>query len=317
MGGLRSLFLGVSQSVFQHNGYTGLILLFGIFLNAPRLGLAALLGVLTSTWLAWAIGAERALVLSGVYGFNGFFAGLALASFLRPSPELWIIVAIAGALSAVLTCALQRYLGRLHLPPLSAPFVCVLWLILLSTMQMEGVAYAQGPVIGVTDRWLIETGWAWMEPVTSGQGTVSVLLNGTLRGVGQIFFQDDLLVGLIFLLALLASSARAATLAAAGSLTGSLSALLIGAADVSVFHGLYGFNSALSALAVLTLFDKPGLRTTITALLCAAVAAVATEAMIPLSHFAGLPALSAPFCLAAWIFLLALRKRRPAMAGMQ
>src|SRR5207245_698644 len=60
MDGLRALFLGVSQSVFQQNGYTGLVLLFGVFLGSPWLGLAALLGLLTSTSAAWALGGGRA-----------------------------------------------------------------------------------------------------------------------------------------------------------------------------------------------------------------------------------------------------------------
>ncbi len=313
MDGLRALFFGVSQSVFQQNGYTGLVLLLGIFLGSPWLGLAALLGLLTSTSVAWAIGAERGLILSGVYGFNGFFSGLALASFLNPNPGLWMIVAVAGALSAALTYALHRLPGRLHLPPLSAPFVGVLWLILLSVMQLGGLVYAQGPVPRLGERWLTDAARAWTEPFTNGQDSTSLLLNGTLRGIGQIFFQDDLVAGFIFLLGLLANSSRAAMLAAAGSLTGCLTALLIGAADSAVFHGLYGFNSALSALAVGTLIVKPGCRTLMAALLCAAVAAIATGAMIPLLRPAGLPALSAPFCLSSWMFLLALQAQRPAL----
>ncbi len=317
MDGVRALFLGVSQSVFQQNGYTGLVLLCGVFLSSPWLGLAALLGLLTSTSVAWAIGAERALVLSGVYGFNGFFAGLALASFLSPNLGLWIIVAFAGALSAVLTAALDRRPGRSHLPLLSAPFVCVLWLILLLVMQVGalglGLAHAQAaPVPGLGERWLTASARAWTDQSPNGQSiTGNLLLNGTLRGIGQIFFQDDLIAGFIVLLGLLANSARAALLAVAGALTGSLVAMLIGAADSAVFHGFYGFNSALSALAVGTIVGKPGWRTPLAALLCAAVAAIATAAMIPLLRSAGLPALSAPFCISSWLFILALREQRP------
>ncbi|WP_166364770.1 urea transporter [Pseudomonas akapageensis] len=311
--GVRALFFGISQSVFQQNGYTGLILLGGVFLSSPRAGLAALLGLFTSTGLAWAMGAERGLVLIGVYGFNGFFSGLAVASFLEPIPGLWLVVAIGGALAAVLTTALRRLLGRWQLPVLSAPFVCVMWLILLLAIQFDGLAHAADPLPGLAQRWLAASARPWWELLTNEQGIASVLLNGTLRGVSQIFCQDDPLVGLIFLIGLLASSARAATLAAAGALTGTLVALLIGAQDWAIFHGLYGFNSVLSALAVLTLSAKPGWRTPIAALLCAAVAAIATGVMIPLLRPAGLLVLSAPFCLASWTFLLALQERHPVL----
>jgi len=313
MDGVRAIFFGVSQSVFQQNVYTGLILLSGVFLCSPWVGLAALLGLLTSTSVAWAIGAERGLLLSGVYGFNGFFSGIALGSLFQPNPELWIVVVFAGALSAILTYALHRLLGRIHLPALSAPFVCVLWLILLSVVQAGLLTHAQTAVPGLGERWMTDATRAWTEQFTNGQDTASLLLSGTLRGISQIFYQDDPIAGVIFLLALLINSPRAAMVAAAGSLTGSLTALLIGASSSAVFHGVYGFNSTLSALAIWTLIQKPGWQNLIAALLCSAVAAMATCAMIPLSRSVGLPVLSAPFCLASWIFLLALRERRSSL----
>jgi len=306
---LRTLSFGISQSVFQQNGYTGLIVLCGVFLASPWLGLAALLGLLASTSAAWAMGAERALILSGVYGFNGFFAGLALSSFFGHNPWLWMIVTVAGAL----TTALHWAAGRTRLPLLSAPFVCALWLILPALMTSGGLVPPQAPV-GLTERLLTDSAREWSDQLASGQISAGlVLANGTLRGISQIFFQDDVLAGLIVLLGLLASSYRAALLAAAGALTGSVVALLMGAGDVAVFHGFYGFNSVLSALAVATLVGKPGWRTALAALLCAAVAAVAAAAMVPLLRPARLPALSAPFCLASWLFLLALQERRPSL----
>lgn len=314
MDGLRALFsasfFGVSQSVFQQNGYTGLILLSGVFLSSPWVGLAALLGVVTSTSAAWAIGIERSLILAGVYGFNGFFSGIALGSIFSTTPELWVVVALAGALSAVLTYAFLLLLGRMGLPALSAPFVCVLWLTLLAVVHIGRLAYTQGPAVGISGQLLPDAARAWTDQFTNGHYTFGLLLNGTLRGVSQIFYQDDLIAGCIFLLGISANSARAAMLAAAGSLTGAVVALLIGAPDSAVFHGLYGFNATLSALAVATLIPKPGWKPVVTALLCSAVAAIATGAMMPLSRFAGLPALSAPFCLASWMFLLALQRRR-------
>ncbi|AMP00263.1 urea transporter family protein [Collimonas arenae] len=315
MGAVRAIFLGISQSMFQQNGYTGLIFLLGVFLSSPWVGLAALLGVTASTATAWAIGAERHLVLVGVYGFNGFFAGVALGSIFSPSPLLWMVVVIAGALSTLLMHALHRLLGRIQLPALSAPFVCVLWLILFSVIHVGRLAYAQGPVAGVSGHLLSDTTLAWAGQFTNRQDIAGLLLNGTLRGVSQIFYQDDLIAGLIFLLGLSVSTTRAAMVAAAGSFTGALTALLIGAPDLAIFHGIYGFNSVLSALAVITLSQKPGWRAIAMALLCAAFAAIATSVMIPLSQSAGLPALSAPFCVASWMFLLALRRRHSSQAG--
>ena len=70
---------GSGQVMFQNNSYAGLLFLFGIACNSLVLASAALLGTISSTLAALALGADRQMVRSGMFGFNGGLVGIALA----------------------------------------------------------------------------------------------------------------------------------------------------------------------------------------------------------------------------------------------
>lgn len=127
------------------------------------------------------------------------------------------------------------------------------------------------------------------------------------NGIAQVFFQGNVLTGMLFAAGLLVASRRAFVAALAGSLAGLLVAWGMGAAEPAIRAGAFGFNSVLAAIALAGVFLAPG-RTTIAYVLLAAVAtpfvvAAAAAALEPL----GLPALTLPFVLVTWAFLFASR----------
>jgi urea transporter len=63
----------------------------------PAVVIGAVLGLLVSTAAAMRIGVEGTALHSGLYGFNGVLVGVALPTFLQPSPFVWLYV-ILGAL---------------------------------------------------------------------------------------------------------------------------------------------------------------------------------------------------------------------------
>ncbi len=83
---LDSILRGTGQVMFQNNSYTGLLFLIGIAYNSWLFALAVTLGTAVSTLTAMAMGADRILVRSGMFGFNGGLVGIALLYFLQPVP---------------------------------------------------------------------------------------------------------------------------------------------------------------------------------------------------------------------------------------
>jgi urea transporter len=89
-----------------------------------------------------------------------------------------------------------------------------------------------------------------------------------------------------------------------GSALGGMTALVLGADGPAIYHGLYGFNAVLTGIALGGLFMVLEWQSTIYAFIgaisSAIVFAIITVALSPI----GMPALTAPFVLTTWVFLL-------------
>ena len=80
-------------------------------------------------------------------------------------------------------------------------------------------------------------------------------LRAGLRGIGQVFFQENALTGACFVLGLAVSSPLMATGAVVGSAIGTATAWVLKFDKAELSAGIYGFNSALVGIATLFFFQ--------------------------------------------------------------
>ena len=303
VGVVDTLLRGVGQVMFQNNPLTGLLFLVGIFVNSAKLGGAGLLGLAASTLAAYLLGADRSLIRAGLFGFNGILVGIALAFFFEFDFLLAVYIVLGAVVSTIVMMALINLLSPWDMPALTAPFVLTTWLLLFAVYQFdflhptELIAPATlHPGAAVqTDLRELATG--------SGGLTAANLAHGFFRGVGEVMFEDNLLTGVIFLVAILANSRISAAFAVLGSAVALLTALALGANGFLIYHGLYGFNAVLCAIALGGLFYVLTWKSATYALLGAAFSVAAFAAIAVLLSPIGMPALTAPFVLTTWLFL--------------
>jgi len=303
VGVVDTLLRGVGQVMFQNNPLTGLLFLVGIFVNSAKLGGAGLLGLAASTLAAYLLGADRSLIRNGLFGFNGILVGIALAFFFEFDLLLAVYIVLGAAVSTIVMMALINLLTPWDMPALTAPFVLTAWLLLFAVYQFdflhptELIAPATlHPGAAVqTDLRELATG--------TGGLTAANLAHGLFRGVGEVMFEDNLLTGVIFLVAILVNSRISALFAVLGSAVALLTALALGANGFLIYHGLYGFNAVLCAIALGGLFFVLTWKSAIYALLAAVFSVVAFAAIAVLLSPIGMPALTAPFVLTTWLFL--------------
>ena len=303
VGVIDTLLRGVGQVMFQNNPLTGLLFLVGIFVNSFKFGGAALLGLAASTLAAHLLGVDRALIRAGLFGFNGILVGIALAFFFEFDFLLAIYIVLGAAVSTVVMMALINLLTPWDMPALTAPFVLTTWLMLFAVYQFDALSptaplapLAPDPEAAVqTDLRELATG--------AGGLTLANLAHGLFRGVGEVMFEDNLLSGLIFLVAIAVNSRISAGFALLGSAVGLLTALVMGADGFTAYHGLYGFNAVLCAIAIGGVFFVLTWRSAIYALVAAVFSVPALAAIAVLLSPIGMPALTAPFVLTTWLFL--------------
>jgi urea transporter len=293
-GFVDSVLRGIGQVMLQNNSYTGLIFLAGIFYNSTILGWAALLGAIASTATALLLGAERSRVSDGLFGFNGVLVGIALLYFLEPELLTWGYVVLAAACTTIIMAALLNFLDTWNIPALTAPFVCTTLLFIL--------ACARFGRLHSTD--ILPTAGLPSAATVEGIVSASTLVEGLFTGVAQVFFQGSAITGVFFIVGLLISSRVACSAAVFGSLAGALVAWGLGAAEPAIRSGAFGFNCVLTAIVFAGYFATniaSAAYTTLAVFATAVVFAAMSAALEPL----GMPALTSPFVLVVWLFLLA------------
>ena len=290
----------VGQVMFQDNPLSGVLFLAAIAWGSfaagvPQVLFAGLIAVVAATLTAQWLRVDRASLHAGLYGFNGVLVGLALATFLAPGPLLWAYVVLGAAVSVVAMEATASVAKAWSMPALTFPFVLVTWLLLLATYGFAGLAGTALPAAGV------------VVPFTSMAATrldAGVFVQATLLSISQVFLKGSVIAALFFLAGLAVNSLAAAIAAVAGAIVAVTTAHALGAESDLVTGGLLGFSPVLTAVALGTVFHRPGLRVAAYAALGTIFTVVAQAAFnVALTPIA-IPALTGPFVLVTWMFLL-------------
>ena len=149
---------------------------------------------------------------------------------------------------------------------------------------------------------LSSTGLA-IEDTTFSQRLL-VFLDSVLRGIGQVMLQNNSYAGLLFLMGIFYNSVLFGCAVLVGALASTATAVLLGVARSHVRAGLFGFNGALVAIALLYFLEPDFLAWGYVVL----AAACTTVVMAALLHLLGtwkIPALTAPFVFTTLFFVLA------------
>jgi urea transporter len=199
----------------------------------PVVGAMGLLGTLVSNMTARWLGMDRETWRTGVYGLSGLLVGLAVGMYTEPGIRSLITMVAGAAAVGVLSAFLQAWLSRHDLPILSFPMILMIWPILISLGVIK-VSGGNFPTIS----WLQNLD-AWLFNV------LPLSLFEFVKAFGTILFQDNLISGLIVLIAIGLWSRISLAYALWGGAVGmAVYYFLHGSLD-----GFNGLNFVLTALA--------------------------------------------------------------------
>ena len=291
---------GVGQVMFQDNPLSGLLFLAAIAWGSLAAGavevlagcvLALVTATLTAQWLR----ADAQSLRAGLYGYNAALVGLALPTFLMPSPLLWGYVVLGAAVSVVCMLGTVNVTRAWSVSALTFPFVLVTWLLLLATYGFSGL---DGHALPFANR--IEP----IDPDVANLLDPAAFAAGVLKSVSQVFLKGDGVSALLFLAGLAAGSWAAAAFGLGGALLAVVTAHLLGAESELISAGLMGFSPVLTAIALGAVFHAPSPRVVAYAVLGTVFTVIVQGALNVLLTPFGIPTLTAPFVLATWLFLL-------------
>ncbi len=260
---------GVGQVMFQNNALSGFLLLIGIYYNSWLLALAVVLGTIISTATARVLKYSKSDIDNGIYGFNGALVGVAIGFFFGFSVVTTFVMLVGTALSTILMYEMKKLV-----PPFTAPFVLVTWLMILVLLFVLQVPIIAAPVL---------------------ENNSVDLFFALSKGFSQVWFQDNAITGIFFLAALAVNSPTSAFYALYGSALGALIAILLSQPISMVNAGLFGYNAVLCGIALGAKKLQAFLWTTL---------AIALSVILNLGIGSlGLITLTSAFVLATWIVL--------------
>lgn len=301
-GAVRALLRGSGQVMFQQSAWSGLLFLAGIFwgaysASAPQVAWGAVLGLLASSLAGWLLGVHVEDGRDGLWGFNGILVGCAFPTFLAPVPLMWVSLVCCAMLTTWMRRGFNNVTAQFKINSLTFPFVFLTWIFLLSARVLTATPLADMDTPALVVHIGGQIDWS-----------LAAFVTYWLKGISQVFLINDAITGLIFLAGLAVCSVWAAVYAAVSSALALLVAVSFAADPADVTAGLFGFSPVLTGIAVGTTFYRVNWRSA----LWAAAAVVATvfiqAGMDTLMAPWGIPTLTAPFCIATWMFLLPLYK---------
>lgn len=299
---VKVILRGAGQVMFQNSIWTGLFFLIGIFVGAylegqPLVAWGALLGLIVSTLTGYLLPLSRDDGDNGLWGFNGILVGCAFLTFLGSTVFTWLALILCAMLTTWVRTAFNNIMAPWKVNSLTFPFVSMTWVFLFSARLLQGIPpeYMSAPEL--TTHLSASTDLSFVDIVVYW-----------LKGISQVFLINSWITGVLFLIGLALCNKWAAIWGAIGSAVALLIALVFEAPGSDIASGLYGFSATLTGIALGMTFYKVNWKTAIWALLAIVVTVFIQAGMNALLLPFGLPSLTAPFCIATWLFLLPLFK---------
>lgn len=134
------------------------------------------------------------------------------------------------------------------------------------------------------------------------EGELFPFLLASIKGISQIMLIENAITGIIILLAITLASPFLGSITFISVMIGTLIAKIGGADKQAVNAGLFGYNSALTGLALSLFLDGP--YNWIIALIGAAIVSILTAALMHFIKGIDIPILTFPFVIITWFMLL-------------
>ncbi|MCY7801600.1 urea transporter, partial [Bacillus haynesii] len=179
---------GISQVILIENVMTGFLILIAITIFSYYLGIIALLSAIIGTLVGKLGAADEKIINQGLLGYNSVLTGMALASFLT-GPYMWLVALIGSAVAAIFTAAMMHVTKRTEVPILTFPFVILTWFILLASYKLTGIRLSSALIPQDLTHWKLKIA-----------GEVN-LMDGIFHGIGQVFFLNNTVSGILIFLA--------------------------------------------------------------------------------------------------------------------
>ncbi|NOZ35904.1 MAG: peptidoglycan DD-metalloendopeptidase family protein [Chlorobi bacterium] len=297
-----------SQIFFSENKLFAGLLLIVSFLDFWA-GIFGLISVLTANITANILGYYKLSIKKGLYGFNALLVGLGTGIIFKPSIELTVVIIFAALLTFFITIALEGFFAKYALPYLSIPFLLGIWAVILATKDFSALGlsersiYTYNELYALGGKNLVNL-YDWFNNIQGFQSLKIYFLS-----LGAIFFQNNILAGIIIALGLLYYSRIAFSLSVIGFWSAYFFYQLIGADFSALAYTFIGFNYILTSIAVGGYFVIPSGKSYFWTLILLPITVILTASLGHVFTVWQISIYSLPFNIIVLLFIYVLKLR--------
>lgn len=284
---------GVAQVFLCNHPLAGILITIGLGLTSYQLSLYALLGTAVATFSAVTVARPpEEDILAGLCGYDGALVGCACLSYFAGYRESATATILLSFLAGVVHVSVTNLMKIWTLPSFTFAFNIVTIMIVYAVSSHNiHMRFKPSSTHHYPDDW------------TSMSG--GFVLDASVRGVGQFMFADTTEGGVLILAGIALCSRKGAIIALLGSIVGWVTAFYI--LDVTnrvgIRQGIFGYNSAGCCCALAGgIFYKVHDGAILVGVVGAFLAALLHQGIA--GAFGGLPVLTFPFIISAWIMML-------------
>jgi urea transporter/murein DD-endopeptidase MepM/ murein hydrolase activator NlpD len=293
---------------FLNNRFFASVLMLVTFFNFFA-GFCGLLAVVTTVLLAYYLNLDKIQLKKGLFSFNALLLGIGMGTFFDPSPVFFLLLFFAALLALILTITLGGSLNKLNLPVLSIPFVLSFWFVLIPADKFENFGLTQRNIY-----WLNEMyNWGGNTLLNFFQTLdtlpVNNLIDIYLRSMSSIFFQSNLISGLLIVCCLIICSRIAFSLSVLGFLSAWLFTHFTGSGAAGFTYYNIGANYIMVALGIGGFFCIPSRYSYLWSFILVPLTTILVLFFNKLLGYFALPVFSLPFSLIVILFLYFLQFR--------
>lgn len=303
--GIRSAY---NQVFFSDSRWFALALFIASFADV-YVGISGLSAVVMALVLGKLLGFDPVLLINGTYTYNVLLVGLTMGAYFRLNPIFFVVLLLASLITLLLGVWLYTSLALKKLPMLSLPFVLGIWIILLGTRNFEAMGLNERGIYTFNELWNYGgLGFVNLYLQVSDLGLPS-LLSVYLKSMGAIFFQNNIIAGLLITIGMVIFSRIAFSLSVIGFLSGYFFCTLVQGHLSDMAYSYIGFNYMLTAIAIGGFFLVPSVGSYILAAISAPLVSLFVSALSKITAGYMLSLYSLPFTLVVLLTLYALHHR--------
>ncbi|MBI1288804.1 MAG: peptidoglycan DD-metalloendopeptidase family protein [Flavobacteriales bacterium] len=297
-----------SQIFFSLDKVFAVVLLLCSFID-PYVGISAIVAGLIAILTAYFLGFDHKNIREGMYSFNSVMVGMVMAVYYDMNVPFILLLVLMSVFTLFFTLAINAQLSKYGLPIMSIPFLFGVWTVLLVGREFGGLQLTERGIYTINELWSYggEALVNFYDKVDNLP--IPDILDVYLRSLGAIFFQFNILAGLVIMIGLIRFSRIAFVLSLIGFFSGYLFFSFMEGQFSHLHYSYIGFNFILSAIALGGFFTIPSRGTFLMVALASPVIAILIAAIGNVFAVVQLPIYSLPYNVLVLVTLYVLKLR--------